>query len=76
MGKDNTFIAVMDEGTFEDADLLAAAPGLLEACKTMRDFYGDSGWMVDNGLSVTLMDLFGKHYNTMCAAIKAAEGGE
>ena len=49
---------------------------LLEACREMRDFYGDSGWMVDNGLSIALTDLFGKHYNKMNAAIAAAERKE
>jgi len=52
-----------NEWTKEIDRLKAENKELLEACREMCDFYGDSGWMVDNGLSIALIDLFGKHYN-------------
>jgi len=43
MGQDNRFICRMDEGSFKDAELIAAAPELLEACReikrTLEQFY-------------------------------------
>jgi hypothetical protein len=35
MGQDNRFICRMDEGSFKDAELIAAAPDLLEACTSV-----------------------------------------
>ena len=69
MGQDNTFICRLDEGSYEDAALLAAAPQLLQACQlcipTLEQIVHDD----PQNIAATL------NLRTLRAAIVAA-GGE
>ena len=76
----NMVATILDNYDYNDharrwttSPLEAAVPELLEACKEAAVFCGDSEWMVDEGVSITLSNRIGKLYIRLTSAIAKAE---